>query len=117
MEKEKKRTDQHSKKLTNLHTGEKIVIQNPITKRWDTKGVVIEKRKNGRSYLIRANGRYYTRNRIFLRTCQNELTPNELNKPNTNESNEFTLLEKDEPVLRRSKRNVTFKNYNELIEY
>ena len=117
MEKEKKRVDQHSKKLTTLYKGDKIVIQNPITKRWDTKGVVIEKRKNGRSYLIKANGRYYTRNRIFLRKCQNEFTPNEVNNPNTNESNELTTLEKDQPVLRRSKRNVTFKTYNELIEY
>ena len=120
MEKEKNRVDQHSKKLANLYNGDKIIIQNPITKRWDTKGTVIEKRKNGRSYLVKANGRYYTRNRIFLRICPSEPATNELNEPIANESNEPTPLDNEKPKkpeLRRSKRHVTFKNYNEVLEY
>ena len=55
-------------KLPVFADGARILVQNPSTKEWDAKGVVIEVRRNGRSYLVELDdGRRITRNRRWLR--------------------------------------------------
>ena len=48
--------------------GEHVVLQNPISKKWDSKGVIMEVCSTGRSYILTdEDGRVLTRNRRFLR--------------------------------------------------
>ena len=67
MEKRKINVDQSSKSLPALSVGTQVIVQNPITKRWDSTAVITKKR-NDRSYTIRnESGKFYLRNRKFLR--------------------------------------------------
>ncbi|TRY80738.1 hypothetical protein TCAL_04348, partial [Tigriopus californicus] len=56
-----------SRHLAPLHIGSQVLIQNPHSKRWDTRGTVRAIRPNGRSYDIDVNGKKQLRNRIFLK--------------------------------------------------
>ena len=74
MRKQKSNDDQSSKRLPQLAVGDHVIVQNPISKRWDINAVIIEKRNN-RSYIIRnENGKCYLRNRKFLRPIPMEST-------------------------------------------
>ena len=54
--------------LRPLKTGEKVLMQDPISKRWTTTGKVLDVTKTGRSYIIHEqNGRIKCRNRRFLK--------------------------------------------------
>ena len=52
-----------------LQIGEKVRIQNAVTKRWDGIGTILEIRDNNRSYLVQDNfdDSHILRNRIFLK--------------------------------------------------
>ena len=53
--------------LNELEIGNHVLIQNPLTKQWDTTGIIVELGPN-RDYLIKTEaGRVYRRNRRFLR--------------------------------------------------
>ena len=63
----------HSHTLPQLKLGESIRIQNPLNRRWDTTGRVVETLPN-RQYRIRVDGsgRITLRNRRFLRIIENK---------------------------------------------
>jgi hypothetical protein len=45
-----------------------VRIQNPVTKRWDSTGIIVEARNGYRSFFIKKkNGRETLRNRRYLR--------------------------------------------------
>ena len=55
-----------------MHTGQHVIAQHLLSKRWDLRGEIIESRDGGRSYLVLMNGgRRYLRNRRFLRPIPN----------------------------------------------
>ena len=62
--------DQHARPLRrNFRPGDKIVALDPMTKRWNRRGTVVEVRKGGRSIRFREGGRTYLRNRKFVRAA------------------------------------------------
>ena len=50
-----------------LEPGQVVIAQHMLTKRWDQRATILESRSNGRSYVVKINGRSYLRNRRFLR--------------------------------------------------
>lgn len=61
--------NRHAHPLPDLEVGNRVLIQDPITKCWSTPGVVIEIGAN-RDFLIKTvAGRIFRRNRRFLRRC------------------------------------------------
>ena len=67
-EKEKRAYDSHAKRLPPLSRGQTVVIQNPHTKKWDTKAVVTSRRHTGRSYDLQCqDGKAAIRNRVHLK--------------------------------------------------
>ena len=65
--KAKKNYDLSSKPLPKLEIEDHVWIQNPLTKKWDTKGIVTKIGRN-RDYLIETpSGKMYWRNRRFIR--------------------------------------------------
>jgi transposase InsO family protein len=63
--------EQHDKAahaLPALDAGDAVVLQHPITKKWDTYATVSDVRESGRSYIVKTDdGRILTRNRRFIR--------------------------------------------------
>ena len=54
--------------LKPLTSGQRVLVQNPISKSWDEKGIIIEVRPDGRSYEVNMDsGKSFVRNRAFLR--------------------------------------------------
>ena len=54
--------------LKQLQVNQRILLQDPISKKWENKGKVTGIRSNGRSYeIILDSGRKFIRNRSFLR--------------------------------------------------
>ena len=83
IDKRKTCADESSKSLPTLSVGTKVIVQNPITKRWDSTAV-ITKRRSERSYTIRnESGKFYLRNRKFLRPKihSTDQTSNDLDVP------------------------------------
>ena len=67
MDKQKSYADLSSKTLPPLDVGTHVIVQDPISKRWNSSAVITH-RRNARSYTIRSpNGKFYLRNRKFLR--------------------------------------------------
>ncbi len=62
----KAKFDQHAKKLPPLRIGQKVRIQEPVSKNWDTIGTMTHKRDKSYSVLF-PNGRIKLRNRCFLK--------------------------------------------------
>lgn len=55
-------------KLKPFALGDRVLIQNPISKKWDSKGKVVKVHRNERSYDLETDdGRIFRRNRIYLR--------------------------------------------------
>ena len=53
--------------LKPLSINQKVMVQNPISKSWDEKGIITGIRPNGRSYDVLLNsGKTFLRNRAFL---------------------------------------------------
>lgn len=91
-QKYKENFDKTSKQMEQLEIGGKVLMQNPITLRWDAEGIVEEARESGRSYLVRKkDGATYIRNRKFLRKIEEFAEADKMN-------------DTPAPILRRSKR-------------
>ena len=65
--------NERAKSLPHLHAGEKVAVQDVVTKAWDRSGTVIEYRPQYRQYTIRldGSGRISIRNRKHLRSLPN----------------------------------------------
>ncbi len=62
--------DAHAHPLPTLSQGQRVLIQHPLTKKWDSHGTVSDIREDGRSYEIQTDrGTAILRNRRFLRPC------------------------------------------------
>ena len=62
------RENQPGTTLQSLSINQKVLVQNPITKSWDDKGIITGIRPLGRSYDVLMNsGKTFLRNRSFLR--------------------------------------------------
>ena len=59
--------------LAPLKPGEKVVIQDQKSLRWLDEGVVLEKREDGRSYLVESRGKEFLRNRKFLKPIASDI--------------------------------------------
>lgn len=59
--------DKHTRELRTLKAGEKVRVQDPVTKLWEKRGEVLGVRENGHSYVVDIEGREFLRNRRFLR--------------------------------------------------
>ena len=58
--------------LQQLQVDQRILLQDPISKKWECKGKITGIRSNGRSYnIILDSGKKFVRNRAFLRPIQN----------------------------------------------
>ena len=49
--------------------GDWVRVQNPVTKLWDSKGVIVDIRDSGRSFHVNINDSMYLRNASFLKHC------------------------------------------------
>ena len=68
----KRHADKGMVKLQCLREGDRVLIQHPISKLWDSSGKVIEIRQHGRSYYIETDeGTVCVRNRRFLKPIDN----------------------------------------------
>ena len=62
------RENQPGTTLQSLSINQKVLVQNPITKSWDDKGIITGIRPLGRSYdVLMDSGKTFLRNRSFLR--------------------------------------------------
>ena len=98
---------EHKPKLTlrELTIGQKVLIQNPLTNKWDNKGRITGIRPNGRSYdILFDSGKAFIRNRKFLRPIQNkeEDAQPKFVPIQSNYEKEFPALPRS--ILRRSSR-------------
>ena len=60
--------DQNARSLSQLQPNQRVVIQDPISKRWTTFGEILKVQDTKRSYLVQCdNGRILDRNRRLLR--------------------------------------------------
>jgi hypothetical protein len=64
-----------SRELPLLNPRASVRIQNPITKKWDNTGEVLDFGLNRREYLIRTGDKIIRRNRHFLKEYEAEATP------------------------------------------
>ena len=65
-------------KLSLLNIGQRVMVQHPTSKRWDSKATIISMRNNKRSYLVKQDdGRTWIRNRKFLRPISNNVNEND----------------------------------------
>ena len=107
-EKAKKYYNQHTKGLSLLKPGQKVVLQNPFSKRWDTSGTILSARKNGHSYVVSLeNGKETIRNRRFLKPA----SPPSDNSPDTEDRTKSTScisLPRRSPRILEKKKSVRF---------
>ena len=67
LQKSRSTRDQKCKPLALLEPGEKVLVQNDSTKLWDTKGIIVSRREDGRSYNVKnSDGSIQLRNRRHL---------------------------------------------------
>ena len=65
---QKQSFDTGSRSLPPLAVGDRVLVQHPLTKRWDNKATIASVTDTGRSYeIIFTNGRQTRRNRRFLK--------------------------------------------------
>ena len=72
--KDLERLEAHTRELGELEIGQSVCVQNQVGNkpgRWDKTGIIVEKGKGPRQYLVRmdGSGRITLRNRKFLRKC------------------------------------------------
>ena len=86
-------------KLKPLSINQKVMVQNPISKSWDEKGIITGIRRKRRSYdVLLDSGKTFIRNRTFLRPIHSS-TKHQL--PDTKEEPPDAT---QSPKLRRSAR-------------
>ena len=67
LQKSRSTRDQKCKPLALLEPGEKVLVQSDSTKLWDTKGIIVSRREDGRSYNVKnSDGSIQLRNRRHL---------------------------------------------------
>ena len=67
LQKSRSTRDQKCKPLALLEPGEKVLVQNDSSKLWDTKGFIVSRREDGRSYTVKnSDGSIQLRNRRHL---------------------------------------------------
>ena len=64
-----------SRSLPPLSIGQLVLIQDPKTNKWTSRGTITEIRAKGRSYYVNIDGKKKLRNRRFLRPCLNQQLP------------------------------------------
>ncbi|CAB4046083.1 Hypothetical predicted protein [Paramuricea clavata] len=97
--KERKKDAPHPRRRR-LIPGEKVICQNPITKKWDDTGLVVSERKHGGSYWIETrNGWQLIRNRRFLKPLKEDDDSKNTNHTRDQEENEDTLKTRRSPRL------------------
>ncbi|CAB4046263.1 Hypothetical predicted protein, partial [Paramuricea clavata] len=53
-----------------LEIGDLVLLQNPLTKKWKERGIILRQRNHGRSYQVETEDGWTTlRNRKFLKRC------------------------------------------------
>ena len=63
------------RELDILRPGDKVMVQDPQSKAWNTTGTIVEARNDSnRSYTVDIGGKMYIRNRIFLRPSYASIT-------------------------------------------
>ena len=63
------------RELDTLRPGDKVMVQDPQSKAWNTTGTIAEARNDSnRSYTVDIGGKMYIRNRIFLRPSYASIT-------------------------------------------
>jgi hypothetical protein len=67
-------SDRHTVKHPTIGTGDKVLVQDTISKLWNKKGIILETRENGRSFIINVDGKRKLRNQKYLRLLR-ELDP------------------------------------------
>ncbi|CAB4046152.1 Hypothetical predicted protein [Paramuricea clavata] len=91
------RTNETLKSLKKFKPGDAVIIQDPLTHRWKSKGIVKSVRNQGRSYNVETeHGRMILRNRRYLKSCPQTSAPHQI-------ENEMPPIAKD-PTPRRSPR-------------
>ena len=93
--------------LNEFKPGQRCIVQDPDTKKWDKQGRIVSSR-NSRSYTVLLNNRkLYIRNRHFIRPDnarqQKETEEGEVQERNT-ENEERNMEDQQRKPLRRSKR-------------
>merc|ERR1712129_347393 len=88
--------------LSELEVGQRCIVQDPISLKWNKQGQIVALRNKKRSYKIKlTNEKIYTRNRKFVRPDNSTSK-----KKEGDEEKEVEERNMKEP-LRRSKRNKT----------
>ena len=80
--------------LPQLSVGQIVLVQNPLTNRWRSRGTITKMRDQGRSYYVNIDGKEKLRNRRFLRPCLNQDLPHLDEKPISNE-----IVQDEEPDI------------------
>ena len=89
--------------LPPLSIGQLVLIQDPKTNRWRSRGKITKIRDQGRSYYVDTNGREKLRNRRFLRPCLNQDLPH-LEASTESEDTELGAEAPEAKPLRKSNR-------------
>lgn len=99
-EKMKENHDKSAKSLQPLNIGQKVRLQNPLSKIWDKTGTINDVRQNGRSYEIQLkSGKNILRNRHFIKPITH--FQEEQNREEITKSSDFNSKECDEMAVRR----------------
>ena len=92
--------NQHGTSLRPLSINQKVLVQNPITKSWDDKGIISNVRPLGRSFeVLMDSGKTILRNRTLLRPIIYHAPAQD---PHQNSTADPT--HQQPPTLRRSER-------------
>ena len=109
LEKIKHDFDKGKRSLFKLIPGTHVVLQHHRTKRWTIYGIVLEQRKNGRSYLVEVDGQRFLRNRKMIRPCLNQerkIVDDDIKEP---EEILKTIIPRRSERLDAKKKTVRFK--------
>ena len=75
MAKVKNDFDKDRRSLSILSVDTLVVLQNFKTRRWERRGIIVEKKHGRNTYVVDVNGRRFVRNRRFLRPCLHQPDP------------------------------------------
>ena len=99
--------NKNAKDLPTLRKGDKVLIQDPITKAWNSYGKIMDIYESGRSYDIETeNMKRIRRNRKFLRLSKQEVT--EENSSAEDSSEKLTPISSLRKSERVKKKRVSF---------
>jgi transposase InsO family protein len=89
-----------------LVDGQRVRLQDPLSKRWDALGTVVSARAQGRSYVVQRDGggRPLVRNRRYLKPIEEPLTPRRSTQEHPTLAPRQTPSPQPPPDPRRSQR-------------